>query len=460
MSYLFKIIPSNFFQLLSSPNKDIYVDCLLILDNLAKIDNNFNIDKNIALNNLEKYFNDKNKILLQEENMPEITINNRQKASKIIMIFKKNGWLGEERLNFDQTFLTFFDYSLEIIRFLKKTLNQAKPEPIGNIYSIYSLLKFFITEKNYAAFYEANVKSQNLVVKLKILKANIYRFYFQLLNTHFNENIQNILEQLLLDYKKNFFDFSYYLLKTNDNFLKYQRKINFFLQEIKNNTLYIELLIKQLQEINQISITQAKQQIEQQIKEMEVNFYLTDQLIKIIDQKNEEYLRIACERILFFNNQKENSQIFLNYLIQLILNEKTEYHNFFHFYPIKNLDELSFYKPRRSKQEMTIANLEIISEETYHSFEQKILTFQQDKFYNKKNIYKFVKQLLNKKNFYKASDLVLKTNEDMICLMLTYLYAKSYPNNIYRIQDLNTKVTKKPILFSDFGILLLEESNK
>ncbi|KND62684.1 Wadjet anti-phage system protein JetA family protein, partial [Candidatus Phytoplasma phoenicium] len=255
-----------------------------------------------------------------------------------------------------------------------------------------------------------------------------------------------------------FFYSFYYLLKTNDNFFKYQRKINLFLQKIKNNPLYIDFLSEQLQKINQISIIQAQQQIVKQITQIEVNFDLTGKLIKIIDKKNEEYLKIACERILFFDNQKENSQIVLNYLMQLILNEKTEYHRFFHFYPIKHLDDLSFYKPRRSKQEMSIIALEKVSEETYYSLEQKILTFQQEKFYNKKNIYKFVQQLLQQHNFYKASDLDLKNNEDMIRLMLIYLYANTYQNNTYHIQDLKTKIQKKPMAFADFGIFLSDSN--
>ncbi len=200
MSFLFKIIPSNFFQLLSSVNKDIYVDCLILLEELFNEDDNFDIDKNIALNVLEKYFDEKSEILFQEEEK-EIITNNRQKASRVIALFNKNGWLSEEKISYNIINLNFFDYSLEMIYFFKKTLNHINSESIGNIYSVYSLLKSFLTEKKYTTFQEAILKTKSLVAKLKILKSNIFRFYNQLININFNYNLQNILEQLLSDYK-------------------------------------------------------------------------------------------------------------------------------------------------------------------------------------------------------------------------------------------------------------------
>ncbi|WP_323847663.1 MAG: DUF5716 family protein [Phytoplasma sp.] len=182
---LFKIIPCNFFQLLVSINKSIYIDCLLILEKLADEDDEFNIDKNIALNVLEKYFIEKSQILFEEEteeNKKELITNNRQKASRVISLLNKNGWLAEEKISYNIVHLNFFDYSLEIIHCFKKTLNKIKPESIGNIYSVYSLLKSFLVEKNYSTFTEAMLKTQSLLIKLKILKANIFRFYHQLIN--------------------------------------------------------------------------------------------------------------------------------------------------------------------------------------------------------------------------------------------------------------------------------------
>ncbi|AYJ01425.1 hypothetical protein CWO85_02850 [Candidatus Phytoplasma ziziphi] len=454
MSFLFKIIPSNFFQLLSSVNKDIYVDCLILLEELFNEDDNFDIDKNIALNVLEKYFDEKSEILFQEEDEKEIITNNRQKASRVIALFNKNGWLSEEKISYNIINLNFFDYSLEMIYFFKKTLNHINSESIGNIYSVYSLLKSFLTEKKYTTFQEAILKTKSLVAKLKILKSNIFRFYNQLININFNYNLQNILEQLLSDYKKNFFDSSYYILKTTDNFLKYCIQIDFFIEEIEKNPVYFQQMKEQIKNINKNSKEDINNLIRKQIQEIKTNLSSTDKLIQIIDQKNEQYLQTACDKILFFSNRKKNLENLLNNTIKLILDDKINCSSFFNLWNIKNLDEFSFYKPRAPKKEITLSTLQTIPEEIeFNLKEKKRLFLDKKNLFHIQNINVFVQELLEKKNSFKASEMILKTNQDILRLILIYIYAQSDSNkNIYRIQKLNIKANSYNLSFPDFLI--------
>ncbi|MDC9032141.1 Wadjet anti-phage system protein JetA family protein [Columbia Basin potato purple top phytoplasma] len=454
-SYLFKIIPSNFFQLLSSVNKDIYIDCLLILEKLVDEDDDFNIKKNIALNSLEKYFVEKNRILFQEEiNKQDFVIDNRQKASQVLTSLYKHGWIGEEKISYNITNIHFFDYSLEMIYFFQKNIYQAKPESIGNIYSVYSLLKSFLVEKNYTSFQESLLKTKSLLVKLKILKTSIFRFYNQLINLNFNYNLQNVLEQLLLDYKKNFFDSSYFILKTTDNFLKYCIQINLFLKEIETNPIYFQEMNNQLKKINKNSPQMNINLIKKQIQEIKTNLISTDKLINIIDQKNEQYLETACTKILFFDNQKKNTENLLNYLIKLILNQKIDASSFINLWNIKNLDDLSFYKPRVKRLEMMTSMLDVIPEDIELNLKDKKKSILEKKdFLTHKNINLFVKKYLNQKQTLKASEIILKTNHDIARLILIYIYARSNTyDNVYQIKKLNVKVNSYNFSFFDFLI--------
>ncbi|MEZ0180141.1 Wadjet anti-phage system protein JetA family protein ['Camptotheca acuminata' phytoplasma] len=455
MSNLFKILNPNFFQILSSVNKDIYIDCLLLLEELTNEDDYFNINKNTALNALERYFQQKSKVLLQENNdETEVINNNRQKASKIIHLFHKNGWLGEEKISYNITNLHFFDYSIEIIYFLKKTINQTKPESIENIYSIYHLLKSFLTEINYNIFKEIIIITNNLIIKLKILKANIYRFYNELINMNSNNNLQNILEKLLSDYKKNFFDSSYYVLKTTNNLFKYRSRINLFLNKIGEEPIYFEQMNEQLSNINQNNKETNTILIKKQIQEIKQNIKLTDHLIEIIDKKNEQYLEISCDRILFFDNKKKNITNLLNFAIQLLLEDKEDYSFFFNFWFIKNLDDFSFYKPRVNKQEISTSELEIIPEEIEsHLIEKKQNFLNKKNLFDRKNINLFVQQILNQKQSIKASQLTIQDHKDISKLILIYLYSqKNSSKNIYQIQSLKQQVNNNYLRFSDFLI--------
>ncbi|MDV3196815.1 MAG: DUF5716 family protein, partial [Pigeon pea little leaf phytoplasma] len=406
---LFDILPLNFFNLLSSSNKEIYLDCLLLLADLANDEFDGYINKNLAISVLEKYFSDKNNFFSDDEIDSQILTDAKQKASKIIYLFKKYGWIGEERIGYNNDCLSFFDYSLEMIHFFKKTVNQVKPESIGNIYSIYSLLKSLLIEKNYANFYEALIKTQNILWKLKILKSNIYRFYYNLLNSKNYINTQILLSQLLINYKKNFFDSSYYWLKTSDNFFKYRRYINLFLNQLEDYHIYLKYLSEQLCVINQKNSEENVELIKEQIKQMKVNLKIADRLIEIIDIKNEQYLQIICQRILLFDNKKDNLVNLLLRGIRLINDYVFEYNYLFNLSYIHNLDQFSFYKPRRHKQNLVISKLNLISEKSKNLLiSKKNYLLNKDSFYTKDNILKFVKNLKFNQNCYLASDINLE----------------------------------------------------
>ncbi|MDO8064083.1 Wadjet anti-phage system protein JetA family protein [Candidatus Phytoplasma bonamiae] len=450
---LFDILPLNFFNLLSSSNKEIYLDCLLLLADLANDEFDGYINKTLAISVLENYFSDKNSFFLDDEIDSKVLTDAKQKASKIIYLFKKYGWIGEERIGYNNDCLSFFDYSLEMIHFFKKTVNQVKPESIGNIYSIYSLLKSLLIEKNYANLYEALIKTQNILWKLKILKSNIYRFYYNLLNSKNYINTQILLSQLLRNYKKNFFDSSYYWLKTSDNFFKYRRYINLFLNQLEDYHIYLKYLSEQLCVINRKNPEENIELIKEQIKQMKLNLKIADRLIEIIDIKNEQYLQIICQRILLFDNKKDNLVNVLLRGIRLINEYVFEYNYLFNFSYIHNLDQFSFYKPRRHKQNLVISKLNLISEKSKNLLiSKKNYLLNKDSFYTKDNILKFVKNLKFNQNYYLASDINLEKPQDLSRLMLILLYSSKLIN-FYSIKFLYRRIIVNNISFSNFVII-------
>ncbi|MDO8060255.1 Wadjet anti-phage system protein JetA family protein [Candidatus Phytoplasma citri] len=453
MSYnLFDILPLNFFNLLSSSNKEIYLDCLLLLADLANDEFDGYINKNLAISVLENYFN-KNNFFLDDEIDSQVSVDSKQKASKIIYLLKKYGWIGEERIGYNNDCLSFFDYSLEMIHFFKKTVNQVKPESIGNIYSIYALLKSLLIEKNYANFYEALIKTQNILWKLKILKSNIYRFYYNLLNSKNYINTQLLLSQLLKNYKKNFFDSSYYWLKTSDNFFKYRRYINLFLNQLEDYHIYVKSLSEQLCLINQKTLEENVVIIKEQIQQMKLNLKIADRLIEIIDIKNEQYLQIICQRILLFDNKNDNLLNLLLRGIRLINDHVFEYNYLFNLSYIRNLDQFSFYKPRRHKQNFVISKLTLISEKSKNLLKnKKNCLLKKDFFYTKNNILKFVKNLKFNQNYYLASDINLEKPQDLSRLMLILLYSSKLIN-FYSIKPLYHRIIVNDISFSNFLII-------
>lgn len=179
-----------------------------------------------------------------------------------------------------------------------------------------------------------------------------------------------------------------------------------------------------------------------------------DKLIEIIDKKNEQYLQKACEKILFFNNLRDNSKNILNFIIKIIFENKIEYQKFFHFQYIRNLDKMSLYKPRFCKREINISPLIQINSKIEKNIKKKKDIFlNKDYFYNKQNINIFVEKILKTKNPLKASDINLENNKNITRLILIYLYSHSTKEkNNYTIKRLNKKVYCKKVKFYDFLI--------
>ena len=134
--HLFDNIPDTLFNVLSSPNKHIYVDCLFIIyDATNSIENAFQGERSYVIDKLIDYFDE-----LKEdfEIGDEETSTSRQKSVSVIQVLKQNGWLGEEELGDYKTSLNLFDYSIKIIDLLKRIQEGEETEYTGEIYTVYS----------------------------------------------------------------------------------------------------------------------------------------------------------------------------------------------------------------------------------------------------------------------------------------------------------------------------------
>lgn len=59
MNKLFDVINPNFFNVLSSPNKEIYVDCIFIIyESLDSVEDSFQGDREFVMQRLIHYFDE------------------------------------------------------------------------------------------------------------------------------------------------------------------------------------------------------------------------------------------------------------------------------------------------------------------------------------------------------------------------------------------------------------------
>lgn len=429
MAHLFETIHPNFFSVLSSPNKKMYIDCIFIIYNAVdSIEESFQGDREYVVQRLIDYFDDKNSENFEDVDDDEKTTTSRQKANHVINVLKNNGWIGEEELGDYKTSINLFDYSIKIINILDDIVNARQDEYTGEIFAIYSLLNAFTKEEGIGVIEQAYRKTNEIIRKLKTLKANIYRYYYDVTKQQSKQDLQKILEKLLIEYKQNFFDSAYYNLKTKDSLPRYKRGILLGISQIYDNVEIMDYLANEVMETKRIDdYNTAFEYLELRLRFVTDSFSALDNLVLDIDRKNEQYISATASKILFLTNHSDDIEGIFNRLFKIVLTDDSfDYNQIIHLSQIKNLDTNSLYNRRRvridTKPDELFIDDDFISDDRKR---EKIALLLKHNVYGKKEIDKYVSRLLDGKKEILASDVSIDSQEEYVKLILIFLYSKS-----------------------------------
>lgn len=457
MANLFDKIHPNFFNVLASPNKKMYLDCIFIIYNsVDSIEESFQGDREYVVQKLIDYFDD-----IAEEDFVLDTTNDiktstsRQKANYVINVLKQNGWIGEEELGDYKTSINLFDYSIRVINLLDDILNSRQEEYTGEIFSVYSILKNFNIIEGIGVIEQAFIKTNDLIRKLKTLKANIYRYYYDVTRNRNKDELQNILEKLLIEYKQNFFDLAYYNLKTRDSLPRYKRAILAEISKIYDNVNTMDELAHRVMESKRINdYNEAFDYLETKLRFISDSFNALDNLILDIDRKNEQYISATASKILFLTNHSDDIEGIFNRLFKLVLkDDEFEFNTILNVAQVRNLDTYSLFNARRPRidaepDELIITD-DLMDDNERRRYLEKLL---KNSAYSKSEINKYVSNLLNGSSSVKASELKIETQDDYIRLILIFLYSKSI-NMDYEVKSLGDEVLNNFVIFRDFLIM-------
>lgn len=455
MAHLFDTIHPNFFSVLSSPNKKTYVDCIFIIyHTIDTIEDAFQGDRELIIQRLIDYFEDQSDDEFVDTEEDEPTRTARQKAVHVINVLKKNGWLGEEELGDYRTSLNLFDYSIQIIDMLESVAYHRQSEYTGEIYTVFSLLSSFSIDEGIGVLEQAYQKTQDILRKLKSLKANIYRYYYDITKKNNRNDLQNLLEKLLIEYKQNFFDSAYYNLKTTDSLPRYKRSILEVIARIQNDEDMMDQLAYKVQSVKRIDdYNEAFHYIEDCLHYITDSFAALEHLILAIDRKNEQYISAAAAKILFLTNKSDDIEGIFNRLFRIILSQKDiNYNQLFFLSQIRNFDTGSLYNQRRMRIEPIPEEImfddDLITEEYRR---EKIKALLKNNIYGKKEIDEHVKFLLGDAKSIDASHIPIETQEDYVKLILIFLYSKSVGMH-YDVELLNHECQNHFVTFQNFRI--------
>lgn len=312
---LFEILPANLFSILSSKNREIYVEALFVLRRAFKQEMSINKPDLVAMliANLEEIML---KIDLAAEEM-ETSTGEKEFSEEdqggntlsamayfILRRFRETGWIEMEYQveSFEEN-ITLPDYSVKLLNLLYSLTDENVREYNSFVYSTYSALKTADQERDdfmYNALLTAYENTINLVDELKTLHNNIRR-YHQALNEY--ASVNQVLKGHFDEYKNLIMDRVYHPLKTLDSVPRFKEPIRKILYcWLGEQSLREHMEEQALLRGKYKTKEEATEDIILKIGEIGDIYEKLEEILAEIDRKNAAYTRSSIEKMRYLLN--------------------------------------------------------------------------------------------------------------------------------------------------------------
>lgn len=435
---LFDKIPENFFSILVSKNKNIYIDALFVLGEAFKQEMSISRENIIArlINNLEEEFNQED--FSDEDEANELKDNNvSSKAYFLLRKLKWAGWIELEmqRDSFEE-YIILPDYSIKFINLLYSIVEEKQVEYNSYVFATYSSLKLASMEKGetYNAITTAYNNTIQLVNELKSLYNSLGRFHRKMCN---QDNINDIINGHFFEYKE-YSDEVIFPRFTRDSVPRYKAPIREMLNDILADGQRLENTINVASQNKKYkSREEAENDILNKIRTVLEVYENIDVTMNQIEQKNTDYVRASVQRIQYLLTSDKELK---GKLVQILKNSKKEKVLENMEKEVKLLrqeyvtkDSIYIRNPndkRKQGNPMALKENKAIDTKAFYEFAKSL-----ENMYSNKTINEFMEANFKDKPFINSKEIELKTTEDLILLILATIKADKSGKSFYYIQD-------------------------
>lgn len=455
---MFRIVAENFFVPLASPNKIVYWECICKLFSCMEHGMSFGVERDVLVDELQYYFEQANAADVVEEEFSQA--DSRGKANGILRRLEYYGWIEIETDKSYVQRVNFKEYSVRIIKTLLEIADGKQIEYQGYIYTIYSLVRSN-TEHPGIVLMQILENTDYLITGLKNLNSNI-KHYIDDLTKH--STVAEIMDALFNDYITNIVDKAYHRLLTSDNVSKFRPEIIERLESKSRSHVYIEKASKEIAEMQEVEIEEAKELVYRYLHEVIEAFRNMDDILNEINQKNTQYQRAAINRAKFLLAGNEDIRGQLKEIL-LGLNEEInrEQMDLGGIYEVEFLDDLvrifgsgmldekSFYSPIEGHKEFIPQTIisgepdEVLRLEKLQKITEKL-----KRTLNPEKIENYVFECMEQKEEMLVSDFPLENIEDFVKIIYVRLYGQRKSVK-YQI-EMGQMVEKNGFRFKNFNI--------
>lgn len=460
---LFKIIPDNFFSILSSKNKALYAGCIIEAFKIYEEGSILGIDKKIVVEVLTDYL-DK-----EMEEIDDMVVSetgdkpsSRDKANFVLRRMEECGWIDVdvtndyiEVLNFRDYAITFTEALMQIEPQVDDYVDGNQKEYRGYIYTIYSLLTNPMNIE-YGVLMEQVFRNTKLFIReLRKLDSRLKDYIKSIIE---RTEIKDLMESLI-DYKVELVDKAYQRLKTSDNVNKYRLEIVNRLDGFLSDPGIMEQ-ITQAYRVRYNSYDDAYRRASRDLNEIIDVFNSLDEMITEIDAKNKTYINSTIGKIEFLLKDDNNIPGKINVILKHISDMNkigkvdsaiTMVQPIFKLCSYKSINEASIYTPRGSyakpePQKLIDSHYDILGVASEFFKEHESI-------YTEDKVIKFVNERMID-NTLRASSLIHKDSgiEDILMVVYSLIYTNSNDDMKYTVKKLDYLVESNRFKFHDFLI--------
>lgn len=435
---IFNKIPENFFSILVSKNKNIYIDALFVLREAFKQEMTISRENIISrlINNLEDEFYQED--FSEEDETNELKDNNI--SSKAYFLLRKLKWAGwvefeMQRDSFEENVI-IPDYAIKFIDLLYSIVEEKQVEYNSYVFATYSSLKLASIEKGetYNAIITAYNNTIQLINELKSLYNSLGRFHRKMCN---QDNINEAINEHFFEYKE-YSDEMIFPRFTRDSVPRYKSPIRDMLNDILADKERLENTINIASKNSKYkSREEAEDDILNKIRTVLEVYENIDSTMNQIEQKNTDYVRASVKRIQYLlTNDKELK----GKLVNILKNSKHE----------KVLEQMekevkllrqeyiskdSIYlrssnDKRKQGNPIALKETKELDSKTLYDFAKSL-----ENLYSNKKINDFMSKKFKDRPFINSNEIELKSVEDLILLILATIKADKSGKSFYYFED-------------------------
>ncbi len=308
---LFDKIPDRLFTVLTSKNKEVYIEAMFIVRDAFTTELVIKRSDLVAMlidsledSLIEADFSEE----LEEEEISESNENISGKAHFIIRKLLEIGWIATEyeRNSFEEN-ITVPDYAIRIINVLYDLCEDRQKEYNGYVFSTYSTLYSASREHPeylYNALNTAYRNTTELIGELKVLYNNIQKYYQRISD---ELTVNDLLVAHFDEYKTQIIDAIYYPLKTIDSVPRFKNTIVNILNEMLMDETKHESIIRQgIAARMYVDEREGSDDILTKVNYIVDTYEGLEELITNIDHKHNLYINATIDKIRYKLNSDQS----------------------------------------------------------------------------------------------------------------------------------------------------------